>query len=240
VSSKGGSSAGGSSSSSAKSSSAGGSGGVSTYPSVGGATGGTSVKGGSSGAGGNTAGTTGTSETPPPTDSLAAYVAQKLTGSAGQMGFAFTVNNTTDKSVDISGVTLRYWYQDEGLTSPMVEIDYASIGKISGAAVAAPSPAAGADHYLELTFTGVTLAAKGATSGNDQLKTNGRLHTQNYQGAVVDVSNDYSYNGGTVGYDKLITLHDKTGKVIAGTPPSGGSTPVRSPDAGSADANAAH
>jgi hypothetical protein len=49
------------------------------------------------------------------------------------------------------------------------------------------------------------------------------MHTANYQGAV-DVTNDYSYNGGATGYDDKITLY-QNGKLISGTEPGGKGSP---------------
>jgi Cellulose binding domain. len=162
--------------------------------------------------------------TPPPTDSLGVYVTDKISGSIGQIALNLRIDNGTSERVDMSTVTLRYWYQDEGLgTNLVLAPNYVSIGMsnqgkvTSGTAVANPSPVAGADHYLELAFTG-TLAAQGDKSSNDQFNIQVTLHTANYRGAV-NVTNDYSYNGGAIGYNDKITLHDKNGKVIWGTPP---------------------
>lgn len=200
----------------------GGSGGA-TSPSGGsggtaGATGGIGGRGGTSGSGGATSTV--------PTSGLAAYVVTKAAGSPGQISLSLQIANTTAQSVDMSTVTLRYWYQDEGLgTAGMVfEVDYASVGdsnaikdKVQGKVVAASPPVAGADHYLEVSFTAATLSAKGATGSNDQLKFNGRLHNSGFQG-TVDVTNDYSYNGGATGIDNKITLY-QSGKLISGAEP---------------------
>jgi endo-1,4-beta-xylanase len=124
----------------------------------------------------------------------------------------------------MSTVTLRYWYQDEGLgTSLVLATNYVSIGgsnqgTVTGKAVAASPAVSGADHYIELSFTG-TLAAQGDTAQNDQFTIHVTAHTANYAG-TVDVTNDYSYDTGAAAvYEKKITLHDKSGKVIWGTAP---------------------
>jgi hypothetical protein len=164
------------------------------------------------------------SPTPPPTDSLGVYVTGKIRGSRGAIRLSLRIDNRTTQRVDMSTVTLRYWYQDEGLGTDLVlSHDYVTIGhsnqgKVpSGIAVANPSPVTGADHYLELSFTG-TLAAQGDKATNDQFNVHVTLHTANYRGAV-NVANDYSYNGGATGYNDKITLHDKSGKVIWGVAP---------------------
>jgi hypothetical protein len=176
-----------------------------------------------SGGAGGSAGSTST--TPPPTGSLAVWVLGKPTGGTGQIGLNVRIDNKTAQTVDMSTVTLRYWYQDEGLGTALVlsanyvSIGYSGQGKVtSGIAVANPSPVAGADHYLELSFA-ATLSAQGDKLTDDQFTVQVILHTAGYTGAV-DVTNDYSYDNGATGvYEQKITLHDTTGKVVWGTPP---------------------
>ena len=105
------------------------------------------------------------------------------------------------------------------LSSNYVSVGYSGQGKVmSGTAVANPSPVTGADHYLELSFA-ATLSAQGDKTSNDQFTVQAVMHTAGYTGAV-DVTNDYSYDAGAEGvYEKKITLHDKSGKVIWGTAP---------------------
>jgi endo-1,4-beta-xylanase len=155
---------------------------------------------------------------------LAAYVLQKATGSSGQMTLSLQISNAASQSADMSTVTLRYWYQDEALGTASLEVDYASVGdsndiksKVHSTVVAASSPAPGADHYLEISFTGVTLSPKGTTGNADLLTINGRLHNSGFQGAV-DVTNDYSYDAGVTGLDDKITLY-QGGKLISGKAP---------------------
>jgi hypothetical protein len=183
----------------------------------------------SAGGAGATGGAGGTIDTTPiPTDALAAYVVDKFTSSTGQISLSLRVDNMTADSVDMSTVTLRYWYQDEGLgVGAALEVDYASIGdsnaikaQVHGTVVTASAPVAGADHYLDVSFGATTLSAKGNASHNDQLKFNGRLHNSGYVG-TVDLTNDYSYNGGKTGYDTKITLY-QNGKLIAGVEPGKG------------------
>jgi hypothetical protein len=111
------------------------------------------------------------------------------------------------------------------LAANYVSIGYSNQGKVTLNEVVAVSPAVpGADHYLELSFAG-TLATQGDKNTEGLLSTSDRfniqatLHTAGYTGAV-DVTKDYSYDGGAAGvYEQKITLHNKTGNVIWGTPP---------------------
>jgi len=216
-------------------------------------TGGTGGAGGSSGPGGggaggaggttSTGGTTsdggtrstgGTATQTIPANGLAAYMTMKTLGSSGQISLSLRIDNKTSQGVDMSTVTLRYWYQDEGLgTALTLDVDYASIGlssrsQVYGKAVVASSLAPGADHYLEFSFRG-TLEAQGALSNSDQFTFDVRMHTAAYMG-TVDVTNDYSYNGGATGYDDKITLHDQSGDVIWGIVP--GASPAVPADPG--------
>ena len=157
------------------------------------------------------------SPTPPPTDGLGVYVASKTSSDMGQTSFDLSIHNKSARRVDMSTVTLRYWYQDEGLgNARALATHYVSPGKVASVTAAAvPSPVSGADHYMELSFTG-TLAAQGEEATNDQLRIQAMLYS--CKGAV-DVTNDYSYNGGAIGYNDKITLHDKSGKVMWGVAP---------------------
>jgi hypothetical protein len=72
-------------------------------------------------------------------------------------------------------------------------------------------------NYLELSFTG-TLAAQGDKAANDQFNIQVAAHNANYVGAV-DVTNDYSYDGGAAGgSEQKITLYG-SGKLIWGVEP---------------------
>jgi hypothetical protein len=147
----------------------------------------------------------------------------KTTGGSGQITLNLRIDNLSSQSVDMSTVTLRYWYQDEGLgtdvtlTTYYVRIGYSGGGTVNFGKIVAVSPAAaGADHYLQLSFTG-TLAAKGDASQNNQFNADVGLVNANH--GAVDVTNDYSYDSGASSlYEKKITLY-ASGKLIWGTEP---------------------
>jgi hypothetical protein len=134
------------------------------------------------------------------------------------------VLNKAATTVDMSTVTLRYWYQDDGWGTPTLSMnsDYVSIGysntgtvKLDGVFAASPA-VAGADHYIQLSFTG-TLAATGDKDSKDIFNVHVQLHLPNYSG-TEDVTNDYSYTG-AIGLDNKITLHAGTA-LIWGIAPS--------------------
>ena len=159
------------------------------------------------------------------TNGLAVWVAQKTTGATGQITLDLRIDNKTATTVDMSTVTLRYWYQDEGLGTNLVlaanyvSIGYSNQGKVTGlTAVANPSPVAGADHYLQFSFSG-TLAAQGDPATTDQFNIEVTVHTGPPYVGTVDVTNDYSYDGGAAAvYEQKITLYE-SGVLIWGIEP---------------------
>ena len=59
-----------------------------------------------------------------------------ISGSTGQITLNVRIDNMTSQSVDLSTVTLRYWYKDEGLgTALKVSNYYVSIGHSNAGSV---------------------------------------------------------------------------------------------------------
>ncbi|MFG2626475.1 cellulose binding domain-containing protein [Streptomyces sp. NPDC048473] len=82
--------------------------------------------------------------------------------------------NTGTAPVDLSDVTVRYWFSGEsGATAYGTACDYAVLGCGTVTHRVQPSSAAGpgVDHYLEVGFSSGTLAA-GASTGEIQLRLN--------------------------------------------------------------------
>jgi len=182
-------------------------------------TGGAVITGGTGGSGGQ-GGSTGSTSTAPPPTGLEVWVVG-ISGSAGQITFNVRIDNMAAQSTDLSTVTLRYWYKDEGLGTALkvsnyyVSIGHSNTGSVVFDKIVAVSPAAtGADHYFQLSFVG-TLTAKNDSSGNDKFNIDIGL----LSGGAFDATNDYSYDGGATGvYEKKITLY-ANGKLIWGTEP---------------------
>ncbi|MFI6895597.1 endo-1,4-beta-xylanase [Streptomyces sp. NPDC050256] len=101
--------------------------------------------------------------------------------------------NTGDTAADLSDVTVRYWFSsDNGASTYGTWCDWSPIGcsTVTHRVAAASTPKAGADHYLEVGFTGGGLAP-GATTGEIQL----RLSKTDWSN--FDESDDYSHGSGT-------------------------------------------
>ena len=166
------------------------------------------------------------STAPAPNGNLGIYIdKQQGDGFTGDQALHLHVQivNTGSAPQDLSKVTMRYWYVDDGWASTqlVMENDYVSIGYSNqgtvtyGGSVAVTPAQSGADHYFEFSFTG-TLAAVNDTVTNDKFHVGVRIHASNNSG-TANVANDYSVLN-TTGYDDKITLYSG-GSLIWGTEP---------------------
>ncbi|MFD7867447.1 cellulose binding domain-containing protein [Streptomyces sp. NPDC059783] len=123
--------------------------------------------------------------------------------------------NTGTTPVDLSTVTLRYWFSGEsGPDSYGTACDYAVVGcgTVTHRVVRAGSAAPGADHYLEVGFTGGTLAP-GASTGELQLRFN------KADWSAFDETDDYSRGTNTAFADAARTGVYVNGTLASGTAP---------------------
>jgi len=122
--------------------------------------------------------------------------------------------NTGSSSVDLSTITVRYWFtQETGATTFSTPCYWANIGCGSvNSSVVAVTPRTGADSYLLVGFQPYTLAA-GASSGEIQMGIN-KTDWSNFN--KVD---DYSYGSGTSYIDWTKVTVYQNGTLIWGTEP---------------------
>src|SRR5579871_3696668 len=125
--------------------------------------------------------------------------------------------NTGTTTAQLSNVTVRYWFTEDG-TQPMTyACDYAPVGcaNITGTFATVSPAKTNADHYLQLSFGSAagTLAA-GASTGGIQ----NRIYQSNY--ATMTQTNDYSFNAAdsTFTANPMITVY-YNGQLIYGTEP---------------------
>lgn len=107
------------------------------------------------------------------------------------------VVNTGSSTINLSNVTIRYWYTSDGSQSQQYWCDYAVVGcsNVKGSFVAVSPARTNADYYLEISFTaGAGTLAPGASSGDIQNRFS-KSDWSNYNEA-----NDYSYNATMTSY----------------------------------------
>jgi endoglucanase len=125
--------------------------------------------------------------------------------------------NDSGEAVDLSRVTVRYWFGRDGLAPDRwtTHCDWAAMGcGAVGRAVREAPAGPGADGYLELGFARGTLAADGAT-GEIQLRMN-RADWRSF-----DQSGHWSYrpDARSYGENPRITVH-VDGELVAGREPA--------------------
>ncbi len=184
--------------------------------------GGSTPLGGAGGAGG-ARGTTGPGACgevfPPPKNSLGILFTPSL--ESGQVRFVLALENASSEAVDLSSVTIRYWFTNEGDDTPVLELDYVGPdfgGRSNVTGSFEPADGPGADTYLEFSFESGSLAA-GETANDLQV----RLHTPGYAAPGLTPTNDCShlaeggYNGSvTVYVDGVLVWGAEPGSLTGG------------------------
>lgn len=102
------------------------------------------------------------------------------------------IANVSQQSVDLSSVTLRYYFKQDGGQAYAANCIYAEPGcsQVSERIVALPTAVTGADHYLQVTFAaGAGVLKPNANSGAIELE----LYVPG--GASIRQSGDYSLVG---------------------------------------------
>ncbi|WP_179166657.1 cellulase family glycosylhydrolase [Streptomyces sp. CB03238] len=126
------------------------------------------------------------------------------------------VVNTGSSALDLRTVSARYYFtRDGGSPSVNAWCDYAAVGcaQVKLRVVPLPAPVAGADAYLEVTFSGGSLAA-GRDTGDIQLRMS-KSDWSNFNEA-----NDYSRTASTA-YADAPAIPAYTGTTLAwGAPPA--------------------
>jgi cellulose 1,4-beta-cellobiosidase len=113
--------------------------------------------------------------------------------------------NNGSSTQDMTVLTLRYYFTADGSTSLAYDCDYALLGcgLLTATFQAMATPTATADHYMEISFTGGSIAA-GSSTGDIQT----RFHDTNFA-VTFTQTNDYSFNAADTAYTQSnqITLY---------------------------------
>jgi hypothetical protein len=118
------------------------------------------------------------------------YQAGNTSAGDNQIRPHITIVNTGASAVPLSELTVRYWYTVDGDKAQSFACDYAIVGcaNVKGAFAKLSVPRAGADTYLELSFTGTGTIAAGGQTGAIQTRLN-KTDWTNY-----NESDDYSFD----------------------------------------------
>lgn len=153
-------------------------------------------------------------DAPTPTGLRVQYKASATGATTNELKPHFNIVNDGPDTVALGELTLRYWYTLEpGSTTEVFACDYAQIGCGQVMAAFAAASGANADHALEITFAGGSLAA-GQQTGEIQA----RFHKDNYSN--YDQTNDYSFDPAKTSFadwDKVALYHN--GALVWGIEP---------------------
>ena len=124
------------------------------------------------------------------------------------------IRNTGTVPIDLSRVTLRYWFTADDAKKFEGFCDYAELGcaKVTTDFNKTKPERPGADTYLEVGFSGGTVQA-GGNSGQIQL----RVHGKKFE--LFDELNDYSHGTNTSFATTMKVAAYLDGTLVWGTPP---------------------
>src|SRR5205814_642189 len=112
--------------------------------------------------------------------------------SANQIQLGLQLTNTSSNPISLNDITIRYWYTADSQQQQQQEIacDYATVDckNVQYKLVPMGQARSGADTYLEVSFTGGTVAA----GANTEIKL--RMYKSDWSN--YDQSNDYSFVSG--------------------------------------------
>ncbi|SDC24462.1 Fibronectin type III domain-containing protein [Paenibacillus sp. UNCCL117] len=154
----------------------------------------------------------------PPAGGIQVKVKTGTDTSSAMMGPNFQLINTSGKPVKLSDVKLRYYYTIDGEELPL-SIGFWSTASGAPASVLTrfvkmPTPAADADHYLEIGFSD---AAGSLASGAD-VGINTWINKSDW--SAFTLNNDYSFSGSSSLADNRKTTGYLSGTKVWGEEPS--------------------
>lgn len=114
----------------------------------------------------------------------------------------FKIQNTGSSDINISDISIRYYYTIDGDISQNLWCDWSSIGSenVKGQFVKLTTPVTGADYYLELTFTAAASTLKPGQSAEVQARFTKSDWTNYTQ------SNDYSFDATSTQYSSFTNV----------------------------------
>jgi alpha-L-arabinofuranosidase len=153
------------------------------------------------------------------------YADANTATSATSINPHFKIDDNSGSSFQLSNLTIRYWFTEDGTGPEQFFCDWAQIGcsSITGTFVTMTNPTSTADTYLQVGFTGFSVQ-NNQNSGEMQLRFS-KSDSSNY-----NQSNDYSFSTQTsYAQDAKVTLY-LNGVLVWGTEPNGATPqPVPTP-----------
>lgn len=129
----------------------------------------------------------------PGTDQVVILYTDRGNGSVNANQATMTLRVQNDGAAfDLTDLTMRYWFTDDGQSDFIAEIDYAAQGNggsLDKADVSVTFAEDAGSNYALIGFTGGDNVGAGAEVEQVQV----RIHTSNY--AMLDQSNDFSFSG---------------------------------------------
>jgi endoglucanase len=127
------------------------------------------------------------------------------------------VVNTGNAAINLSDVTIRYWYTIDSNQPQTYWCDYAVVGcsNVKGSFVPVSPARTNADYYLEISFTS---SAGSLAPGGNSSDIQSRFSKNDWSN--YNENNDYSYNGSMTSYSSWtkVTAYYK-GTLVWGTEP---------------------
>ena len=157
-----------------------------------------------------------TTETGPvDTDLSVAFYNTVRSSTTNGVGFKYKLTNNSDTSIDLTDITLRYYFTREGNESQSFWCDWSHVGgsNVIGTFVNTASYSK-YNNYLEISFA----SAAGALASGQSIELNCRFAKSNW--SAYDQSNDYSFNSTADSYalwDKVTAYSN--GTLISGIEP---------------------
>jgi hypothetical protein len=141
------------------------------------------------------------------------YQCGNTNSSSQQIQPYFKIANTGSTAVSLSTLKVRYFFTGDGSATQDFACDYALMGCGNLSAAFASWGGGGADHYLEVSFSGGSVPA-----GGDCGPIQARFYDSNY--LTFNQTNDYSFDPTKASYVNWthMTLY-QNGTLVWGTEP---------------------
>lgn len=152
---------------------------------------------------------------PPPADLVAQSKSNDAGAASNQIRFGLRLVNRGQTTTSLGTVTIRYWFTADGANRLVPACYYAAFGcgQIGTGITDLHAPREGADHYLEVSFTGGTLAA-GRSASLDELA------VRDDGNVVMNQTDDWSFaNRASFADNAKVTVY-VGGQLVWGTEPS--------------------